>query len=168
MRYLATLAGAEHELEIDEQAPGSYAIKVGDTRLEADVKRIGSNSFSIIIGNRAFDFDVIAEGEELVVSSREGQSRLTVIDVARRARRSAAGARHAGEGRVQLKAMMPGRVVNVLVNPGDEVADGQGIVVIEAMKMENEVKSPKAGKVTEIKVATGQAVEKGETLAIIE
>jgi len=63
---------------------------------------------------------------------------------------------------------MPGRVVNVLVSPGDEVKDGQGIVVVEAMKMENELKSPKAGKVVEVKVVAGQTVEKGELMIVIE
>ena len=71
-------------------------------------------------------------------------------------------------GRVELKAMMPGRVVNLLVKPGDEVAADQGVLVVEAMKMENELKTPKAGKVLEIRVSVGQAVEKGEILAVIE
>ena len=64
--------------------------------------------------------------------------------------------------------MMPGRIVNVLVKPGDGVTLQQGLVVVEAMKMENELKSPKTGKVTEIRVAPGQTVEKGEVLIIIE
>jgi len=71
-------------------------------------------------------------------------------------------------GRVELKAMMPGRVVNVLVKPGDEVTADQGVLVVEAMKMENELKAPKAGKVIEVRVSAGQAVEKGEILAVIE
>ena len=63
---------------------------------------------------------------------------------------------------------MPGRVVNVLVAVGDEVKADQGIIVVEAMKMENEVKAPKAGKVVEVKVAAGQAVEKGQLMIVIE
>ena len=63
---------------------------------------------------------------------------------------------------------MPGRVVNVLVAAGDEVKADQGIIVVEAMKMENEVKSPKAGKVVEVKVVAGQAVEKGQLMIVIE
>ena len=64
--------------------------------------------------------------------------------------------------------MMPGRVVNVLVKAGDSVAFQQGVVVVEAMKMENELKSPKEGKVAEVKVAPGQTVEKGDVLVVIE
>ena len=63
---------------------------------------------------------------------------------------------------------MPGRIVNVLVAVGDEVKVNQGIVVIEAMKMENEVKSPKAGKVVEVKVVAGQTVEKGGLMIVVE
>jgi biotin carboxyl carrier protein len=59
-------------------------------------------------------------------------------------------------------------VVNVLVAAGDEVRAGQGVLVIEAMKMENELKAPKAGKVVEVKVAAGQTVEKGDLLLVIE
>ena len=63
---------------------------------------------------------------------------------------------------------MPGRVVNVLVAAGDEVKAEQGMIVVEAMKMENELKSPKAGKVVEVKVVAGQTVEKGELMIVIE
>jgi biotin carboxyl carrier protein len=63
---------------------------------------------------------------------------------------------------------MPGRVVNVLVNVGDTVSAHQGLLVLEAMKMENELKAPKAGKVVEIKVKPGQTVEKGELLLVVE
>ena len=73
-------------------------------------------------------------------------------------RRRARGQRQASS----CKAMMPGRVVNVLVKLGDEVAAQQGVLVVEAMKMENELKAPKAGKVVEVKVTAGQTVEKGE------
>jgi len=69
---------------------------------------------------------------------------------------------------VEIKSAMPGRVVNVLVAVGDEVKADQGIIVVEAMKMENEVKAPKAGKIVEVKVAAGQAVEKGQLMIVIE
>jgi biotin carboxyl carrier protein len=62
---------------------------------------------------------------------------------------------------------MPGRVVRVLVGEGDEVAPGQGLVVIEAMKMENELKSPRPGRVREVAVGEGQAVEAGALLVVV-
>jgi biotin carboxyl carrier protein len=65
-------------------------------------------------------------------------------------------------------APMPGRVVRVLVAPGDEVAARQGLVVVEAMKMENELGSPKAGRVKDVQVSAGQSVDAGRVLVVIE
>jgi biotin carboxyl carrier protein len=166
MRYVATLEGAEHEIEIEELSAHSYAITFGAHRFEADLRKVGPASFSVIVDNRSFDFDVVRDGEEIVVASRSGSKRLTVFDSARRLARGTK--RREVSGRVEIKSAMPGRVVNVLVAAGDEVKDGQGIVVVEAMKMENELKSPKAGKVVEVKVVAGQTVEKGELMIVIE
>ena len=63
---------------------------------------------------------------------------------------------------------MPGRVVRVLVAAGDEVAVRQGVVVVEAMKMENELRSPKAGRIKEVNVAPGTSVEAGRVLLVVE
>lgn len=85
--------------------------------------------------------------------------------------RSLQGRRGAGggvEGPRSVKAPMPGRVVRVLVEAGSEVASGQGVVVIEAMKMQNELKSPKAGRVSRVAVAPGDTVGSGDVLAVVE
>ena len=81
-----------------------------------------------------------------------------------RARKSAG----AGEGRQNIAAMMPGKVVRVLVAQGDEVEAGQGLIVVEAMKMQNEMKSPKAGRVIEVKTKPDATVAAGEVLMVIE
>ena len=73
-----------------------------------------------------------------------------------------------GAGQQRVKAPMPGRVLRVLVKPGDEVAHRQGLVVVEAMKMENELTAPKAGTVTEVAVTEGMSVEAGRLLVVIE
>jgi biotin carboxyl carrier protein len=79
-----------------------------------------------------------------------------------------AAARFTVEGRQTLTAPMPGRIVRVLVKAGDEVREGQGLVVVEAMKMENEMKSPKGGKVVEVLVSEGQTVEGNAKLCVVE
>jgi biotin carboxyl carrier protein len=84
----------------------------------------------------------------------------------RRARRGPAAALLSGEQRVS--APMPGRVLRVLVQPGDEVAERQGLVVVEAMKMENEIGSPKAGRVKEVAVSEGLSIEAGRLLVVVE
>jgi len=167
MRYVATLDGADYELEVEELRADSFRIRLGERQFDADLKQIGPVSYSVIVADRSFDFDVVRDGEELVITSRGGTTRLMLVDAARRAMRTGGRAREVG-GRVELKAAMPGRVIGVLVQQGDEVKADQGVIVIEAMKMENELKSPKAGLVTEVKVAAGQTVEKGEVLLVIE
>jgi len=166
MRYQAVVNGAEHELEIEELGPTTVRVKLGDGTFDVDLRKTHGSSYLAMVGNRAFDFSISADGEELVMTSRRGVNRVTLIDKSRR-RLKSLGERVV-TGRVELKAMMPGRVVNVLVKAGDEVAAEQGVLVVEAMKMENELKSPKAGKVIEVRVSAGQAVEKGEILAVIE
>ncbi len=166
MRYVATLEGTEHEVDLEELTPESFAISLGQDRFEADLRRVGPTSFSVLLENRSFDFDVVRDGEEIVVTSRHGSTRLSVVDSARRLTRG--GQRREHKGPAQIKAQMPGRIVNVLVKAGDEVKEGQGVVIVEAMKMENEVKTPKAGKVAEVKVVAGQTVEKGALMIVIE
>lgn len=85
--------------------------------------------------------------------------------------RSLQGRRRAGGGAAgprAVKAPMPGRVVRVLAAVGDEVAEQQGVIVIEAMKMQNELKSPKAGKVVRVAVAVGDTVGAGDVLVVVE
>ena len=72
------------------------------------------------------------------------------------------------EGRQNLTAPMPGKVVRVLLHSGDEVSAGQGVVVVEAMKMQNEIKSPKTGRVIEVRVAEGATVTANQVLAVVE
>jgi biotin carboxyl carrier protein len=167
-RYKATLDGVEHELEIDELTARSYRVKLAGAAHELDVRRVGPTSFSILVCDRSFDLDVVRDGDELIVASRAGAMRITLVDAARDAQRRRARGPAQIAGPAEVKAMMPGRIVTVLVKEGDEVVRSQGLVVVEAMKMENELKSPKAGKVVAVKVSPGQTVEKGEVLAIIE
>jgi len=90
-----------------------------------------------------------------------------VLVDARRYRRVSDGP-VAGDGELRVVAPMPGRVVRVLVKPGDEVALRQGLVVVEAMKMENEIAAAKAGRVKEVAVEAGQSVEAGRLLVTLE
>jgi biotin carboxyl carrier protein len=167
-RYRAMLEGIEHELEIAKLTALSYRVKLAGAEHELDVRRVGPTSFSILVCHRCFDLDVVRDGDDLIVASRAGAIRVTLEDATRQAHRLQTKGRSQAAGPAEIKAMMPGRIVNVLVKPGDEVMPQQGLVVVEAMKMENELKSPKAGKIIEVKVSPGQTVEKGELLVIIE
>jgi biotin carboxyl carrier protein len=167
MRYVATLDGVEHEFDVEQLRDGSgWRLRVGDHSFDIDVRRVGGASISMLIGTRSFDFEVQRVGDDIVIASRAGTARVALIDP----RRAAAGAsvRAGQRGRVEMRAMMPGRVVNVMVEAGDVVEAGAGVLVVEAMKMENELKAPKAGTVIEVKVTAGRTVEKNDLLVIIE
>jgi biotin carboxyl carrier protein len=166
MHYVATLDGREHELQIEELSSGSFVVRMGQEEVQIELRKVGPTSFSLLANDRSFDLDVSRDGDQLIVASRGALTRVTLMDRTRRAALAAAARQLSG--RAELKAMMPGRVVNVLVAAGDEVTSDQAVLVVEAMKMENELKSPKNGRVSQVNVEVGRTVEKGEVLLVVE
>jgi biotin carboxyl carrier protein len=128
---------------------------------EFSVEPVIAGTFSVLIGERSYD--VVASGGDIRVNGRS--FKVEVFDPREMRGRKSAGA---GEGRQNIAAMMPGKVVRVLVEQGDSVEAGQGLIVVEAMKMQNEMKSPKAGRVIEIKTRADATVAAGEVLMVIE
>ncbi len=141
-----------------------YVVLVNGSPAEAasgDLIEVEPGLFSGIHNGRVFEVRV--EGDRVTVNGR----RATVeIEDPRQFRKGAVAAN--GAGRAVLRATMPGKVVRLLVNVGDAIEAGQGVLIVEAMKMQNEVKSPRAGTVTQIKVAAEQTVNAGAELAVIE
>jgi biotin carboxyl carrier protein len=117
---------------------------------------------SILMDGRSFTVTALGGGE-MLVNGRVFQ--VDVFDPRSLRSRKTAGV---SEGRQAIPAPMPGRVVRVLVETGQEVESGQGLIVVEAMKMQNEMKSPKAGRVAEVKTIDGATVSAGDILVVIE
>ena len=111
----------------------------------------------VVSGKAAGALGVHVNGRQLAVAISESG----------RSRRRGGAAAH-GIGPLRLTAPMPGKVVRVLVAPGDAVEAGQGLVVVEAMKMENELRAAKAGRVVSVSVTEGQSVDAGAVLAVVE
>jgi biotin carboxyl carrier protein len=126
----------------------------------ASVVEVEPDVYSVLLEGRSYEVRV--QGAGLVV---QGQFHAVQVEDPRETKRT--GGAHA-EGRQTLVAAMPGKVVRVLAREGDTVEAGQGIVVVEAMKMQNEVKSPKPGRIVTMAVAEGTAVSAGATLAVVE
>jgi len=168
-RYFATLKGQKEPTPIDIEAlpGGRYILTVGDRRHEVDALVLKHGAVSMLIDSESYSLE-FEDHEDIVGVMVKNQ--VTRIDVAneRRMRLRAVGGQFAAEGKQTIVAPMPGKVVKVLVNVGDEVTEGQGIVIVEAMKMENELKSPKAGKVVEVVAKEGAPVEMNAKLAVIE
>ena len=144
----ASIDGRRYELEASEPEPGTYLFKNNGRIFEAFVS-------------------VPATGGDPSLVSINGQNHeVTIIDPKRL--RSAKGNDDDASGNAEIKTAMPGKVVRILVSTGDAVQKGDGVIVVEAMKMQNEMKSPKDGVISEIKVAEGDTVSAGDVLVVIE
>lgn len=122
----------------------------------------GDGTWSILIDGRSYAVTILGAGE---VSVNGRVFHVDVFDPRElRGRRSAEGA----SGPHAIASPMPGRVIRVLVAPGQEVAAGEGVIVVEAMKMQNEMKAPRAGRVAAVKTAAGATVSAGDVLLVIE
>ncbi len=146
---------------------GSFRVRVDGVLHEVDARPTDLGLSLLFAGSgRSVDAAVVERraGELLVQLPRV--SLIADVD-GRRFRRQAAGGTASG-GELRIMAPMPGRVLRVLVKPGDDVEARQGLVVVEAMKMENEIRSPRAGRVKDVAVADGQSVEGGRLLVVIE
>jgi len=146
----ATLATAEGRFAYDALEREYSAAAVGD------------GAWSILIEGRSYAVQVLGGGE---VSVNGRVYHVEVLDP-----RGPRGRRSAGEssGPRSITAAMPGRVVRVLVEPGQEVAEGEAVIVVEAMKMQNEMKAPRAGRVASVKAEAGATVSAGDILVVIE
>jgi len=122
----------------------------------------GDGTWSILVGGRSYVVAILGAGE---ISVNGRVFHIDVFDPRElRGRRSAADSR----GPQAIAAPMPGRVIRVLVEPGQEVAAGEGLIVVEAMKMQNEMKAPRAGRVAAVKTVAGSTVSAGDVLLVIE
>jgi biotin carboxyl carrier protein len=130
----------------------------------ADCVAIAPALYSILLDGRSFEAHVREAADEIIVTI-QGRDFAFRVDDPRQWRKR--GASLETEGKQQVVASMPGKVVRALVAAGQMVNNGQGIVVVEAMKMQNELRSPKTGKVERLLVVEGQTVNAGDVLAVI-
>lgn len=135
---------------------------------EIQVTQIGEHVFSVLLGN--ISVRVVAQQEGNIYRLLSGSAQLDATVDSERAKllKQYSVASDSSRERLEVHAPMPALVVKVEVNVGDTVAPGQGLIVLEAMKMENEIKSHQAGRVKEIYVSKGKPVEKGELLILLE
>jgi len=150
-----------------DAAGGRFRVAVDDHVLEVDA-RPTDLGLSLITSDRTV-LDAALTGlprGEWIVEFPHVVIRAAVD--ARRFRRTDSGDASGGSGLQRLVAPMPGRVVRVLVKRGDEVQARQGLVVVEAMKMENELRAARAGRVTDVAVVEGASVESGRLLVVVE
>ena len=157
------IAGKKRRVELPSSINlGVVECSVDGRIMAVDARILEPGVMSLVVDGR--QFRCILDGDGVVIDGhRYG---FDVVDP-----RSLQGRRGVGggaQGPRPVKAPMPGRVVRLLVEAGDEVAEGQGVVVIEAMKMQNELKASKAGRVAKVGVEVGETVGSGDVLVVIE
>ena len=171
-RFSVELKGEEVEVIIEPLEGGRWRLTRGGKSRILDARKVAENgkstSWSIVAdgGGAATLVDVDGTAPELTVTLQNVSVPLKLTSA--RSKLAGAAAPRKDTGPVAVRSPMPGKVVKVLVKAGDEVKAGQGVVVVEAMKMENELKAPRDGKIKQITAEEGRAVESGQTLALIE
>jgi biotin carboxyl carrier protein len=169
MHYVALMNGEERQVEITELSPGQFQLVMNGRTQLIDSQSVTDTTQSLICGTQAYNIEAeknAAGGENVLV--RGHILSVEVLDLRSLNLRKAAETITGPEGPISINAPMPGKVVAVLVTEGQEVTLGQGLVVVEAMKMENELKAPRAGKVKNLAAEAGAAVEGGVSLCVIE
>jgi biotin carboxyl carrier protein len=164
MTYDVIIDGKTYRLELD-RADGGWSCRLDGRGVDVDAVLARPDVLSIRIGNRAYEVkcERAAGDIHLWVGAERFAAEIRDPRSLRSRTRSADS-----HGPKKLTAPMPGKVVRLLVSEGTEVEAGAGIVVVEAMKMQNEIKSPKRGRVQKILVSEGGAVNAGDVLAIVE
>jgi biotin carboxyl carrier protein len=164
MIYDVTIDGKSHRLELNRVEDG-WSCRLDGHEIPVDAILARADVLSLRIGNRAFEVKCERVGFETHFWVGTERFPVEVRDP-----RSLRGHVRAADprGPRKLTAPMPGRVVRILAAQGSEVEAGAGVLVVEAMKMQNEVKSPKKGTIQKILVSAGMAVNAGDVLAIVE
>jgi biotin carboxyl carrier protein len=165
MKYSAIIDGGRIEIELNRLDTATIEAQIGGRKYLIDTKTVEPGVYWFNWNNRSMEISVVPRGDSYSVSL-EGRSVGVEIVNARSALRKASQRGHTGA--IELRAPMPGKIVKVLVIEGAEVQANQGIVVMEAMKMQNEIKSPKNGVVKKLAVEEGTPVNSGDLLAVVE
>jgi biotin carboxyl carrier protein len=165
VKFVATVGGEPRTVEVTGSG-GRYEVRIGDDTWTVDARLTPQGIYSLLTGGRSWVADVTEQDGTAVVDVGGETYAVAVEEHTRHVIRTRGGA-VGGAGPRRLVAPLPGRVTHVAVAPGDAVAPGTPLLVIEAMKMENEFRATADGTVAEVRVAAGQAVNAGDVLVVI-
>jgi acetyl/propionyl-CoA carboxylase alpha subunit len=167
MKYEVEIGGQRRTVEIFRSAdqPSHVTVNIDGRNVEADAVKIAPFVYSILLDGRSFEVRGDLEPGGLLLHVGGFEYRMEIADSRSWRRERNAGINPSGPQ--QIAASMAGKVVRVLVAQGDRVELGQGLLVVEAMKMQNEIRAPKAGTVERLSAKQGQSVSPGEILAVI-
>ncbi len=164
MKYFARLEDREYECALDE-SNGRLVVTVDGVSYGADLRHIArSKVYTLLLDGASYEFTLEENEDGIECSGGAGSFHVTVEDARTHAARAkTAGARDASGPRI-VKAAMPGIVRELMIEDGDVVQAGQALLILEAMKMQNEIRADADGTVKTVHVEAGQAVAKGDSL----
>jgi acetyl/propionyl-CoA carboxylase alpha subunit len=170
MTFEIEIAGRAHVVAVEKAGPPDHRFRVTVDGLAhlVDAVRVEDDTLSLIFSERGYESCEVGFAEGLVPGELDVYLHTGTLKAFVNGRRSRRAAEAAAVGEQRVVAPMPGKVLRVLVTPGQEVAVRQPLVVVEAMKMENELTSPKSGRIKEIAVTEGSSVEAGRLLVVVE
>jgi biotin carboxyl carrier protein len=145
---------------------GTRRIRMGDAEILCDWKKLADGQYSMIVDGQVYDFLIDLDTDACEVLSRMAEYNFRIMDPRRAHYKQAA--EEVRQGLQRICADMPGKVLRVMAKKGDFVALDEGLLILEAMKMQNEIRSPKSGTVAEVKVTAGMTVNTGDFLLSIE
>jgi biotin carboxyl carrier protein len=170
--FIGTHKEEEKRLKVHSLGEGRYEVDVEGVVHQVDARRFGGGNWSLIIDGQSYDVELEVAGPNESEGAYNSLVRGRVVRLRmrdeRRVRMAMTTKKFALTGPQTLTSPMPGKVVKILVAVGREVEEGQPLVIVEAMKMENELRSPKTGRVSAVMVAEGQGVEAGTKLVAVE
>ena len=164
MNLRALLDGEQFDIEIRREAEGTFRLSLGEERFHVEVSEPEPGVFSLLVGDGSYEAVVRRVGEVWSVALA---GRIYAVETADAMTDLVSSPPPMIVSQV-VRSVMAGKVVEVLISVGDRVEAGSPLLVIEAMKMENEIRSPKEGTVTAVEVRPGQAVEVGTDLVVVE
>ncbi len=169
LKYYAKLKDSEQEfeIEVDETDNKScFNVSIDGKKHDVDFHKTNNNLYSIIIDNKSYEVDISQDGTQFDILRNGDNFNVELMDEMKKMLKEKESL--ALSGKQILEAQMPGAIQKVLVNIGDEVKEGEPLLILIAMKMENEISSPISGTVKEIFVKEADTVGSGDKLVIIE
>lgn len=166
MAYEVKIDELVYRVEVERDA-GVYKVKLGDKVYSVDVAQPLPFSYSLIINGYSYAVDITPRGDQKDILVSGKTFRAEVYDENKKPLLSKKKLDHL-EGEQKIISSMPGKVISILTQAGQRVEKGSGVIIIQAMKMENEIKAPKDGEIKDIRVTEGQTIEVGQVLLVME
>lgn len=159
----------ESQVELLEQEGSRYKFTIDDREYDLDVLMVENGVYSVLYNGKSYNIETIlgADSKKYVVNTMYTRYEVELVDAATKYKRSRLGA-DAGSGDSRIVVPMPGKIVSVLAVPGQEVKQGETLVIVSAMKMESEYKAGKDGTVQEVLVKEGDTVDSNQIMIVLD